>query len=783
MIPPLAAKPVVSSARSDRKLSIFAWAVALSIPAASVLAQPAPAAPAATEPAATPPAAAAPTDTTAAAAPTTAPAGGVAPGAAAAQPADPAKLADYIENYWHFSKVARYDLANMYGQQVLAVGTADPQKTLQLFEETARRHEEQLQPRLAKFQNVDQIRDTSTKIAELLNQGSYARRTDANWIRQNIERLSVNERGYNNGLVALRQSGELAVPIMIDYLRDPSKTQFHNGIRRALRDMGQLVLNPLVAATEMKDNDTLITIIGVLGELRYPASAPYLARLVNSNDYPPAVKQAANQALGMLSLSTEDMRDSVPDMFYKLGDQLYYGRGDIKSDTRNPTGSMWYWATDKGLYRVEVPHQIFNDLMAMRESEYAMKLGGTPRGDALSLWLAGNYKREVDLPEGQKDMTRAENQPDANYYGVTAGSQYLNNALARALRDGDSAVALKIVRSLNQIAGLQAVQGGGPLVDAMSYPDRLVRFDAAFALASALPQQRFSGQERVVPLLAEALNQTGQGSVVVAMPTQDAANALVEGLKQQGLQAAATTNAEGAAGAANAVPAVDVIIISEDLGPEQVEKLLQLASSNPKLRGATKLIITNTNASPYESRKINDRMLATTVAKDAASLKPALDEARKHAGALALTPELATQYAMRAAELLRRLAIARSQTMDPTGAKAALLAALDDARPDIVKISGEVLGLIDAPEAQPALLAKAQNEQTADDVKISLYNSLATSAKNWGNRLDENAINTLSKTVAEAANLQVRSAAAEARGALNLPPDQAKKLIVDQARV
>jgi hypothetical protein len=100
-----------------------------------------------------------------------------------------------------------------------------------------------------------------------------------------------------------------------------------------------------------------------------------------------------------------------------------------------------------------------------------------------------------------------------------------------------------------------------------------------------------------------------------------------------------------------------------------------------------------------------------------------------------------------------------------------------------VKLAGQTVALLNDKDAQPALLTTASDEKTADDVKISLYNSLASSAKNFGSRLDENAINTLSKTVAEHANLQVRSAAAEARGALNLPPDQAKKLIVDQSRV
>ena len=55
-------------------------------------------------------------------------------------------------------------------------------------------------------------------------------------------------------------------------------------------------------------------------------------------------------------------------------------------------------------------------------------------------------------------------------------------------------------------------------------------------------------------------------------------------------------------------------------------------------------------------------------------------------------------------------------------------------------------------------------------------------AKFFGNHLDAGQIKTLEKVVAEATNLDLRSAAAEARGALNLPAEQAKTLVVGQSK-
>jgi hypothetical protein len=330
---------------------------------------------------------------------------------------------------------------------------------------------------------------------------------------------------------------------------------------------------------------------------------------------------------------------------------------------------------------------------------------------------------------------------------------------------------------------MMAGASGAPLIEAMAYPDRLVRFEAAIAIAGALPQKSFTGQERVVPLLAEALAQTGQMSVVVAAPSQDTVNALVDGLKKDaGMAAVGATSAEAAIAAANALTAVDAIIISEDMAGAEVDKLIALAITNPKLQGAVKLIMVKTNASPYVERAINDPMLSTTQAADPAGLKAALPEAMKKAGTLTLNPDLGTKYAMRSAELLKRLAISRGQVLDITAAKTALLAALDDARPELVKLAGQTLALVNDKDAQAALLVKASDEKTADDAKISLYNSLATNAKFFGNLLDEPGVKTLSTTVESAQNLEVRSAAAEARGALNLPADQAKSLVIGQSK-
>lgn len=686
-----------------------------------------------------------------------------------------------VENFWHYGKIGRYELAAAEADKI-AAADVPPVAVLQAFEEVSQARRDNLDQWMIRFAGIEPMRDSVAKVQEKLNAGHIARRSDPKYIRENIERLGVNERAYALGVGRLRQSGELAVPFMIEYLRSPEKAEFHNGIRRALRDLGRPAVNPLTAATEMKDWDTLLVVVGALGDLGYDDAAPFLARLVESSESPATVREASKQAMAKLNAT-----GAPAELFLNLGEKLYYDRSAIAADSKAPAGFVWYWSNERGLYKSDVPTPIFNELMSMRASEYALKLGGG-QDAALSLWLAANYQREVQLPEGAVDPTRQENQPDAHYYGVSSGAQYLNAALARMLRDNNAAGALRVIKSLQEIAGqsnftTQAVTGSGaPLVDALTFPDRRVRFEAAMALAQALPQQPFEGGERVVPLLAEAIGQTGVPSALLLMPSQDEVNSLIEGMGRE-VTAAGGASAEAAIAAGQSMNAVDVIVVSEDVGAGEIEKLFALAAQNPKLAGSARLVLTKTTASPYEVQKATDALLSTAQVTDAAGLKESLALAREKAGALPMDPEIATSYATRAAELLQRLAISRGQVMDVAVARASLLRSLGDERPEIVKLVGQTLALVDAPDAQAGVLDKALADDVADDVKVSLFRSVATSAKFFGNKLDAARTEALAKVVAEAENLDVRSAAAEAHGALNLPADQAKKLIVEQMRV
>jgi hypothetical protein len=689
-----------------------------------------------------------------------------------------------VENFWHYAKIAKYDLASAEGQKILSSG-ASAADILQAFQAVTADRKDDLFDTLFKWLNVEPMKDVSEKLIAKLKEGQTGMFTDPKWIMDQVARLSVNERAFEGALANLRNAGEFAAPIMIDVLRDPSKKAWHSQTHRGLVRLGRQVLNPLVSVLESKDHGTLITVVGILGEIGHDAAAPYIARLNASKD--PGmeeVKAAASRALSHLGV---DAQQKPADLFNDLAEKFYYSSAGITPDARFPDAHIWYWDETKGLMNKDVPPQIFSDIMSMRCSEYALKLDPS-RADSVSLWLAANNKREAELPEGKTDATHEG--PDAHFYNVALGTQYCNAVLSRALKDRSAPVALKVVKSLQEIVGQANLFQGAPnaddqqpVVSALRFPDRLVRFESAIAIGSAFPQQPFAGQELVVPTLAEAIGNTGKPNVVIVTPDVNAANAIKESLKDA-VRADTGSDAQSANAAAGRLPSLDVLVV-DSRGAKDTDAVLM----SPRGKGVAKVIIVESKASPYVAAEMDNQLVNTLVAgaagtaPDAAALTAAITKALGRAGSAAMDAKVSETYAQRAAALLEKLAISHGQVLDINAAAPALMRALEDPRVEIAKSTANVLAMINSKEAQAAIAAKALDEKTADDLKIATFKALAMSAKASGNQLDANTTDALQKAVETSANLPVKAAAAEAQGALNLPAERAKNLIINQSKV
>ncbi|HUV62463.1 MAG TPA: HEAT repeat domain-containing protein [Sedimentisphaerales bacterium] len=576
-------------------------------------------------------------------------------------------FAQTLEENWkdflHYTKIGRFDLAKGHAQALLA-DNPDPVALL----ETSRQNEQgyQIMVRVSETAPDAELVELSGKILALIERGRFLQRIQPKIIAEEVRRLSSTDRGWFAAVERLRNAGEYAIPFMLDALADPSREEELPHIVRALPQIGRDAIRPLTTALQTDNVALRAEIIKALGKIGYPQSAAYL-KFVAEKD--PSDKVSALARDSIRQIDPAMLNVPAAQLFYQIGENYYYHAESLAPAADADFANVWFWdAGTQKLAREEVARSYFNELMAMQSCEWALK-ADSGFGSAIGLWLAAFFKAE-SVGEAKMPAYFGDGHADALVYATTAGVEYLHQALARAVKDNNAYVALGVIEALATTAGekslLYEIGAAQPLLQALTFDDRKVRYSAAIAIAAAGPKEKFAEAKLVVANLAEALGQTPQP---------------------------ATENGNG------------------------------------------------------------------------------------------WDQQVADSYALRAADVMLKVAMTRNPVLDLSAAQDALIATTTDKRSQMQVLAGQALAHFDSPGAQRAVAAMALEANNALDVRIPAFNSLATSARLNANMLPDETIDAVYALISSnETDPDLRSAAAAAYGALNLPSRKAKNLILDQAK-
>jgi hypothetical protein len=410
-----------------------------------------------------------------------------------------------IEKDWtgflHYASIGRLDMAVAHGKSLLA---SEPNATelVKLSDENP-----QAVPALLDMKNRSknaELADLAGKILDIIEKGRYAKRSNTTVIAEEIDRLSGTARGRMTAAERLRNAGEYAVPSMLAALGDEARKDQIANIEYALEQMDKNATRPLVVGLQTKNAAVKAEIIRALGSIKDPQALPYLKLIIEQNDSPSLATMARN-SMGEIDRTSVEV--PAADLFVALG-RSYYGHSDsLVPAADSNSANIWFWDADLGqLTRTAVATKYFNELMAMRCCEWALK-ADAQKGEAIGVWLAAYFKAE-----STKEPMPAyfgEGHAPAGVYATIAGPQYVQQALGMALASKNQYMALGLIEALSRTAGesslLAATSAGQPLIKALYYEDRQVKYSAAIALASAQPKVAFADAMLVMQLLAEAM--------------------------------------------------------------------------------------------------------------------------------------------------------------------------------------------------------------------------------------------------------------------------------------
>lgn len=695
------------------------------------------------------------------------------------------------EDGWHLAAVGRFKFANANFKALLD-SNPDPVALLELARQNPNRNDI-----LVKLINNTQVGESAVAFLKLLEKGEEALRTDPFEIETHISRLSGSPRMVYNATNRLRDSGEYAVPHLIQALQDPRRSEIHATVIQVLADLGRGALNPLVQAFGIDDDVTKVILIRAVGEIGYKQSVPYLVELIQDETESPAVKEAARQALSKLGVSEGW---NLASLFLELGDLYYDGTDSLMPVKALDTANIWY-LRDQELRYVAVPRDTFNDIMAMRCAEEALKFAPETE-EAVSLWLAANTRREAKLgmnvesdqpdPLANKDSTRPENTPRAIYFNRAAGAKYDHMMLARAIKGNDVGVALGAIAALRSTAGESNLIGNQDykqaLVKAMSFPNRQVRFKAAEALALATPLTQFTGSQNVVPVLAESLKSSDRRAALIAIDDINLRNKFQALMRAANFETAvgATLYEATRLGREQAVGAYDVILLGLDIKqPDATAAIAELrrdfeTSSVPVLLVSDDIGRGNRVARGQRGVEVLDTTVIDIgdVSKITEIVTNRMDRASAALGMSGMSENVSLSLALRAADALRTLGKSNSKVFEVGRAEPSMISAIKgDAEALRIKVAG-ALAMVGTASAQETLAEVAMNPDHSQLERIAQFDALAESGRVNGNQLgDREVVSKLIEFTMKEPDLVLRAAASKALGALDLPSNKASEII------
>ena len=671
-----------------------------------------------------------------------------------------------LQDFVHFVLIARHDIANALGQQLLSSGMTAEQFTQMVDDSGELARFTDAVARVARRDGVGELGDTAADLAALYQRGKLDRARNAEEIEKNIELLTGNLRGKRLARERLIEAGEYAVPQLLEALLQIEQPLLRAEARGVLVDMGRQAVAPLSEALPDLGAAQQEQVIETLGLIPYRASAPAIA-LVKAQSSVPAVDSAADRALERLGVGSG--ASDPANLYATLAEGYYAEREDLTSFPGEDFQLVWDYDAGAGLVPLPVRTEVFHEAMAMRSAERALSIGSADPS-VIALWVAANHSREIDSAEGYENPTYPSDRRDAEYFGIAAGVRPLQMVLARATSDRDTPLARRAIAGLAQIAGGRQLWSGlgdaRPLTEALRYPNRRVQIEAALALGSAQPTESFAGSERVVPILAAGVQNADARHAIVIARDAERYQALRQILENQGYSVLPQGRTAGDVEAAIAeLAAVDLAVVA--MPTDQARGMIGQIRNVPKL--AATPILGIVDALGYErSWRAYENDQTITLRKEgvsAAQLGRSIDSLVEAASGGPISDAEARLYAERSIATLRDLAISESTVLAAVDGTLPLIGALNRYDGSLRIRVAEVLALIDDARAQVAIADAALTSSGRD--RVALLRHLATSAKRSGNQLAPAQVDRL-LDVARTGDDAEATAAAAAVGAMGL---------------
>jgi hypothetical protein len=686
--------------------------------------------------------------------------------------AQQAMLRDFI----HYVLINRPDVAAGTGQKLLNENLS-PTRFVDLVEGSG--EEDRFLNTIGRAMRVPVVEGTAAALLKHYEKGKLERVRNADEIAKNIGMLTGGQRPRLLARERLVAAGEYAMPQLLSSLLQRQDAELSAQAQRLLIDMGGQAVIPLSTAMLRLDVNGQQQIADILGVIQHRTALPFLHDVLMGATLD-SVKQACERAISRIGRAATS--DSA-DLYQELAESYYAEKPELTSFPGEPHQLLWSFDPAIGLIPTAIRTEVYHEAMAMRMCERSLTLRSVNNDPALSLWLASNFSREIQSPAEYDNPAYPKTRRDAMYYAVVAGSAPSQAVLARGLDTRNTPLVRRAIAALDQTAGATALLSGqnrSPLLESLRYANRRVQYEAALAMGKSQPQQAFTGSDRVVPILAGAIRDSGSRFAAVVARNKELGDGYRRTLERAGYTVlpVASSLAELDAPIAE-MPGID-LIVADMAGDDATNGLIDASRRAPKLAVTPVLALVEGSSLVDMGRKYDRDLLVSVRSRGVseAQLSEAVNQLVNRAVGGPISSDEARAYAERALSVLRDLAVSGNTVFDVGDAAQSLIASLGAAAGGMKMDIAEVLARINQKRSQVALMDAAMAAQ--GDERIALLGKTADSAKRHGNLLETRQVERVLELVSRAPDKEATAAAALI-GSLNLPNVNLVPLILNPA--
>ncbi len=257
--------------------------------------------------------------------------------------------AEHLEDFVHYARIAKIDLALAHGQALLETGITNADLADLLDDD--RKLLERFQDAISRARFVPELEDLAAQIEIRVERGRLDLARDPDRIAEAITMLSGTFRAQGLARRRLEEAGEYAIPNMLRQITEGSDERLKLACEAMIRRIGRQAVTPLCAALADLDPVSQRIVCDLLGDIGWPHAAPFLGEVSVDEMVPGPVREAAARALQRV----DGVEGDLSTLYANLGRQYFDQDESLIAFGQEATNNVWSYDLQSGLESQPVP--------------------------------------------------------------------------------------------------------------------------------------------------------------------------------------------------------------------------------------------------------------------------------------------------------------------------------------------------------------------------------------------------------------------------------------------